>query len=103
MHTENIMIRNISHIGKKLILTEDYHLLVTYKYNIFKMTSQVNMLPPWKINDLLGWKKNTEFTTDMRYFTLTMYRTPEVKQGSLVCRARPESKGQRSRTVGNST
>ncbi len=37
------MPRNISHIGKKVKLTEDCHLLVTDKYNIIKMTSQVNM------------------------------------------------------------
>lgn len=43
LHTENIMPRNISHIGKKLKLTEGYHLLMTDKYNIIKMTSQVNM------------------------------------------------------------
>ncbi len=43
LHTDNIMPRNISHINKKLKLTEGYHLHVTDKYNIIKITSQVNM------------------------------------------------------------
>ncbi len=104
LHTENIMPHNTSHIGKKLELTQGYHLLVTDKYKIIKMTSQVNMnhAPTKKNRWLLGLEEKHQIHNIYVLFHINNVQDM-CRARALVCRARPESKGQRRRTVGKST